>query len=918
MRPEGPALEFGLLGPLHVSVAGRPVPINSPKHRVLLATLALEAGRPVSFAYLIEAIWGEDRPNGPRQAVQLLVTRVRSTLSAITDEQPIVTQPDGYLLNVPPEQVDIGRFRVLVEQAGQAAGIEAESAALTAALALWRGEPLADIPSELLQREAAPRLREQWLRAVEARVDIDLRRARHADVVGELLELTARNPLRERLWAQLMTALQRSGRRADALAAYQTVRRHLADELGVDPGDELRALHAEILGEGGAARPPVPRQLPPDLPGFVGRSAMLAVLDALISDNAQDPVPIAVISGTAGVGKTALVAHWVRRVADRFPDGQLWINLRGYHPGQALSPEQALPRFLRALGIPGQRISPDPEAQAGLYRSTMDGRRMLVVLDNAGSADQVRPLLPGAPGCLVVVTSRDQMTGLVAFEGANPIALDLFSSDEAERLLAERLGGARLAREPAAVAAIVDTCAGLPLALAIVAARAAAHPDLPLHALAAELTAAGDRLEALTGGEPVLDIRAVFSWSYHTLSEPAARLFRLLGAHPAANLTEPAAASLAALPIRQARPLLAELHRASLLIEYAPGRFALHDLLRAYATELVRDDPERRAAAHRVLDHYLHTAHSGANAMYLQRDPITLDPPLPGVTVDPLADHQRALAWFAAEHAILLATVDHAAANGFDSHVWRLAWALVEYLARQGHWRNWVDTQQAALDAATARGDRLEQARAHRGLGRAHMRRGDVEAGDRHGRTALRLYRELADLAGQAHAHLLLTWVRERARDYRSALDHELAAADLYQRAGHRAGQAAAMNGVGWHRALLGEHEQALADCEQALALAQDVGDRYGEAATWDSLGYVHRHLGHRAEAATCYQRALDLYRDLGDRYNEADTLVSLGNAHEAAGDRAEAVAAWQRALVILDEFGHPDADDVRVKLKDE
>jgi NB-ARC domain/Bacterial transcriptional activator domain len=441
-----------------------------------------------------------------------------------------------------------------------------------------------------------------------------------------------------------MRALHVAGRSAEALERYAATRQLLAEELGTDPGPQLQRLHQSILrgdvltpSATTTRAPVVPAQLPFGVAGFTGRIDQLARLDTLLRELAHGPtaVVISAVSGTAGVGKTALAVHWAHRVADRFPDGQLYVNLRGFDAGgQVMDPAEAVRRFLDALGVPAERIPVDLDAQAALYRSLLAGRRMLVVLDNARTTAQVRPLLPGARTCLVLVTSRNQLSGLVAADGAHPIILDLLTLDEAWELLARRLGSDRTTAEPDAVAEIITACARLPLALAIVGARAATHPHLPLHTLAGELRDSGDRLGTLTTDDPTTDVRAVFSWSYHALTPDAARLFRLLGLHPGPDISIAATASLAALSLPQVRVLLAELAGANLLVERTPNRYSLHDLLRAYAGDLAHthdSDQQRHATTHRMLDHYLHTAHTAARQLYPARDPLPITPPQPDV-----------------------------------------------------------------------------------------------------------------------------------------------------------------------------------------------------------------------------------------------------------------------------------------------
>ncbi|HZM83037.1 MAG TPA: tetratricopeptide repeat protein [Candidatus Limnocylindrales bacterium] len=673
----------------------------------------------------------------------------------------------------------------------------------------------------------------------------------------------------------------------------------------------------------------VPRQLPAAVSLFAGRAGELARLTSLLRDQTDQmqvgaTVVISAIGGTAGVGKTALAVYWAHQVADEFPDGQLYVNLRGFDPGgQVMDAAEAVRRFLDALGVPPEQIPTDLDAQAALYRSELAGRRMLVVLDNARDSVQVHPLLPGAPTCLVLVTSRNRLSGLVAADGAQPITLDLLTGREARQLLTRRLGADRVTAEPDAIAEIITACAGLPLALAIVAARAANQPHLPLHTLASELHNSngncGGRLDALSTDDPATDVRAVFSWSYRALTPDAARLFRLLGLHPGPDTSAPAAASLATLPLPEARALLGELARANLLIEQVPGRYTFHDLLRAYATEQARrldPDQQRHTATHRLLDHYLHTAHTAARLLDPSRAPITLTPAQPGVIPEPLADFQQALDWFTAEHPVLLAAVDHAATTGLDTHTWQLAWTLNDFLYRRGHWHDWVATEQAAVAAAGRLGDPTAQADAHLRLARAHLRLGRIDDADTQLRHALDLHAQVGDLVGQALTHLNLGQVWDRRGRYAEALHHAQQALDLFRAAGHRQGQARALNNIGWCHALLGDHQQALTYCQQALPLLQELDDRIGQAQTWDSLGYAHHHLGHHTQAITSYQHAIDLFRDLGDRYNEATTLTHLGDTRHTAGNPEAARDAWHHALTILDQLDHPDAQAVRVKLR--
>jgi tetratricopeptide (TPR) repeat protein/transcriptional regulator with XRE-family HTH domain len=713
--------------------------------------------------------------------------------------------------------------------------------------------------------------------------------------------------------------------------------RLLAYAFGLDGADRARFCQA-AAGEAADQRAPVgtPAQLPAAVAGFTGRAGALKLLDETLpvdGDTAPAPVVITAIAGTAGVGKTALAVHWARRVADRFPDGQLYVNLRGFAPSESpVDPVTVVRGFLEALQVPDARIPAGPDAQVALYRSLLADRRILIVLDDARNAEQVRTLLPGAAGCVVVVTSRDQLSGL-AVEGAHLLTLDLLTTTEAHDLLARRLGDDRVAAEPEATQQITTRCARLPLALAIVAARAAAHPRFPLAAVADELRAAESGLDMFASGDRATDLRTVFSCSYRALRPDAARLFRLLGPQPGPDIAAPAVASLAAVPAVQVRPLLAELTDALLLTEDIPGRYACHDLLRAYAGELantVDTEAERTAARHRLLDHYLHTAHAAALLLWPSRRPVPLTAPQHRTTPQRLGDRQQAEAWFAAEHAVLLAAVTHAADHGFDAHAWQLAWALEDFFDRRGHWRDLASALRVGLAAAVRQGDRAGQAHTHRGLARAYLRqashddtrthlqdtRTHLQDACTHLRQALRWYGELGDRVGQADSTRNLALVLGQQGHHRQALAEAERALALYPAGSHPAGRAQALNGIGWLHSMLGDHRRALRYCQQALALQEEIDDRSGAADTWDSLGCAHHRLGHHDEAIACYQRALDLYRDLDFRYLQAKTLTRLGDTHHAAGHPDRATETWQRAKCILDDLDHPDADLLRAKLR--
>ena len=1023
------------------------MPVPAPKQRVILATLALRAGQVASYDELAEIVWDGAPPAGARVAIRNYVKRLRQILGLEAGRR-IVTRDPGYALEAEPGEVDALRFTALCSKGGEAIRHDNDAPPgsgpgawelLGEAIGLWRGNPLVDVPSNVLLTAEVPRLDALRMQAQEWRMDAGLARGLHAELVGELTQLAQDHPWRERFHAQLMLALYRCGRQAEALAAYQRTRRMLVDELGVEPGRELRDLQAGILdadpglgapgpalarflpappapepgesgrgtgagppgepgqaggrapatlpgqapageppgrpvaggavsGGGAAARtrttrvaadrgnppgpvgqgatakagpaaagagpsrpgragaapagqaPVVPRQLPAGVAHFAGRTAQLEELRAWRDEaaSAGGAAKVLVIGGTAGAGKTALAVHWAHHSAEEFPDGQLYVNLRGFDPsGTPVAPGDALRWFLGAFGVSEEQIPDSVDAQAALYRSVLAGKQVLVILDNARDAAQVRPLLPGSQTCLAVVTSRARLPGLAATEGARLVQLDVLTADEAHELLASRLGE-RARAEADAAQQLTEACSRLPLALSIVAARVAARPYLPLADLARELADAQGRLEALDAGDPVASIRAVFSWSCEQLSAPAARMFRLLGLHGGPDVTVAAAASLAGVNRGEAAAAVAELADAHLIAEHAPGRYAFHDLLRTYAAYLARttdSGADRREAVHRVLDHYLHTASAGSQVLNPVRPHITPESPQPGVVPERLGHASETLAWFEAERQVLIAAIAQASDGGFDAHAWQLPWAVWLFFDRAGYWHDQLTIQRTAVEAARRLGDRARQAHAYRDLGAAVGRLGQLAEARDYCRQALELHRQVGDRLGEARAHNEIAMLAEQQGRIAEALGHAQLALTLYRQEGHEPGLAKMLNGVGWMHAQLGDYEQALAFCEQALSMYRGRGDALNEAATWDSMGYALLHLGRLEEAIGCLRTAVGIIAGLRTGYYETVMLVHLGDAYHAAGDLGPARQSWREALVILEGLNHSDADQVRARL---
>lgn len=941
-------LELRLLGPVELRAGGRTVSLGSPQWCAVLAALAVDAGRPVSTSVMMDRVWGLDPPEKARRNLHPHIARIRRTLERSNmDAHPVsvVRRGDGYALEIDPNQVDLHRFQDLVNSAEESTqSEEQQSMLLREALALWRGQPLAGVPGQW-----AARMRQAWqhqrVDAMVALAAAELRLGNPSAVIGMLTDLVDEHPLVESLTVMLMRAHHAAGHSALALSHYTTIRRRLVEELGVDPGTELQQVHQAIL-RGDLDRPApaarqrephtavvrkddaatvsaaisltVPWQLPSPMRHFVGRTAELEGLTRLASEAAgsRGSAVVTAISGTGGIGKTALALQLAHIVASRFPDGQIYMNLRGFDPsGSPMAPAEAIRLLLDSLGVAKESVPLSLEAQVALYRTLVAGRRLLIVLDNARDSGQIHPLLPGTPGCMVVVTSRNELTGLIAAGGVHPITLDLLTDAEAAELLTRRLGTERIAGETQAVDALITGCARLPLALAIAASRAVLAPHFPLSGMAAELDQVHRRLDVLDTGDQATQLRSVFSWSYEQLSPPVARLFRLLGVHPGPDLTVPAATALIGSSISDTQGRLDELTKAHLLSEHKTGRYMMHDLLRAYAAELTHaqdNDIERLDALHRTLDYYLHTANLAATRLNSNRAPTGLASPHPAVTIEDIGTDEQAIAWFEAEYQVLLGAIRRANEAESHIHVGQLAWAMTDFFDRRALWRDWAAIQTLALEAAMRLDDPLGRAQAHRSLGRAHHRLEQHDDAIRHHHHARDAYGQIGDQVGEAHSHFNLARSFDHLKRYDEALNHSMRALDLYRAAGHKPGLASALNFVGAFSSRLGNHEQGLAYSQEALAMHQELGNRAGEARTLYSIGIIHHNRGEHEQAIVCLRKAFDLEHD---RFTGALSLWASGSAHQALGDVASALDAWQRALRVFTELGHPFAAQVQTRL---
>ena len=859
-------VEFGILGPLTASWAGREIPLGPEKHRTLLACLLLRAGQVVPVAELVDRVWRDDPPAGGRRVVQTYVTRLRKALGAAG---PLIrTVPPGYLLEVPEQAFDLARFRAHVERARTAGDLRAEVDELRAGLALWRGEPLADLAP---LRDEAPRLVEERMRALDRRIEIDLALGRHAELVGELSGLVREHPLRESLWAQLVLALHRSGRQADALRAYQEVRTLLREELGLDPGEALRRAHGAILRpDSGPGQEWTPvRQLPADTGTFVGREELVERISGLVTGTR--PV-VLVLSGTAGIGKTALAVRAGYRLADRFPDGQLYVNLRGHSGGIPMSSGDALVRMLRAVGVPPDRIPAELDEQSALFRSTVAGRKILVVLDNAVGPEQVRPLLPGSPSCPVIVTSRDNLRGLIAINGALRLPVDVLSATESVDLLAGIAGRTLIDAEPAAAQQLAELCGRLPLALRIAAANLADGPHRTIREYVEHL-AAGDRIGALEIDGDDRSVRVAFGQSYGTLKPDPARLFRLASLIPGADFDAYVAANLAGLSLGKAQTLLDSLASAN-LIQGGDGRYQFHDLMRAYAVALTReyDTPAERAAAHRrMLSFYCWATDSVAGRVYPEWLRLPVPPAPDGTPLPELDTIASSIGWLDAERGNLVAAVLEPDAD--PDLGCPLTAALLGYLLTQRHNRECLAAITKVLADAERTGDVRAQAALRFGLGQYRYAIADPEGGRDQMTRSAQLYRQCGDLRGAARS----------------------------------------TSKLGLVLMALGERAEAIRRFEETLAEQRAIGDRAGEGLTLMRMGFSYVEHGPLALAVDVLTNARELTEEFGFQiyamnlaYYRGRALISSGAPDRAIADFDEAIELSKRLRFFDGEaYGH-------------
>ena len=952
-------MRFRLLGPLEIRAGEDWLGIGAPKWRSVLAVLLINSGQIVPADVLINEVWGDAPPAKAGNLISIYVLRLRRLLGD-TDSTLLVTRAPGYLLRLAPDDTDAQAFEALVREGRRAyaAGDPERAAALLAeALALWHGSPLADVPATTLVETEAERLAELRLDAAELRIKAELACGSHAQVIPELRRLLADHALRENLWLLLMQALDGAGRHAEALEAYGQARSVLAEELGVDPGAELRQYYADLLAKdealsrdaadapgsisagmvaasspqpvpaaAGARVPrtvPAPAQLPADVADFTGREDEVKHLCDLLASGGMDADPgavrIALVAGSGGLGKTSLAVHAAHRVRGSFPDGQLYVDLLGATP-QPLPPADVLARFLRDLGVDGRDIPADGDERAARYRTVLAGRRMLILLDNARDAAQVRPLLPGSASCAVLITTRGRMPDLAS---TRLVDLNVLDDDEALTLFTRVVGDERAAAEPEATAELLLACAGLPLAIRICAARLATRSGWTIGAMARRLRDEHRRLDELRVGD--MAVRASFEVSFTSLpasDQPdgiaPADAFRMLGLWQGPSISSAAAAALFGTPEYLAEDALEILVDAHLLESTSLDRYKFHDLLRVYSSERAVADlsgPDRDAAIGRLLRWYMRTADAAAAAAsssYRYTMPLEVsDGDVPSLT---FADAEEALAWYDDERVNLLSATRQASASGRDDIAWRLPAPLFLVFNSRGNWADCIATHRIALQSARQAGNRQGEAWILNNLGNALGVSRDPE-GVGHLEQSLAIRHEIGDLRGEAQAANNLADAHQRLGRTDEALGLYRRALDLDRRAGDRYGESIALVNLGSALLDLDRAEEAIDYLLQARRSFAEVNFEDGVGYVLHTLGRSYLSLGRDADALDSLRAALATHRATGNRRRQAATLKFLGTAQSRAGLTAEARESWAQAAAIFDDLGDSDqAAEIRAE----
>lgn len=930
--------EFRVLGDVEVHIDGQLVDVGPARRRCVLAALLIDVNRTVHPDQLVDRVWGNRPPHRARGALSSYLTRLKQVLSPAQDVH-LGRRSGGYVLSAEAQEVDLHRFRQLLVQARDVDTDERTAALLEESLGLWEGRPFTglDTPWFNLVRDNLVAERQA---AEHDLTDVRLRLGQHGRLLAPLARRMEEQPLDERLAGQLMLALYFSGRQADALETYSRVRLRLAEELGVDPSPPLQAVYHQVLSAdfrpaSPPARTEVPRQLPSAPVEFTGRTKELAWLNESVDAGANAMV-ISALSGTGGIGKTALALHWAHRVAADLPDGQLHVNLRGHALVPPMEPAEALARFLRALGVPEKQIPIDADERAAAYRSLVAGRRMLVVLDDAASADQVRPLLPGTATCVVLITSRTDLRGLTALDGAKRIVLNALGPDEARALLGRAVGEARTRAEPAAVSRLVQLCGRLPLALRIAAGQLERYPRSPIADYVAQLDD-GDLLTRLSiPGDSRAAVRASFDLSYRKLTPESARLFRLLGLAPMPDLTSHAAAALSDIPLARATALLDQLSAVHLVESSAPDRFHLHDLLRLYATERAHQEDVAlgcTAAIRRLHAFYLRTVDAAARLIYPDQSSLLDDA---GPAPAPFAAKADALAWMDAERAGVVAVVRHAAERGELRTCWQLSHAAGAYFFVKMDLTDWWETIRVGLDAAERAGDvrgRIallssqalfsftvadydraldcgeqalqligrsggypDEATIIRMRGMLCWLVGRLDDAVGHFDRAARHYQRDGNPVGEAHARIGLAAVSDDRGNWDDALDHAGAALELGTRADSPVSVGLALHSTAGFLGRVGRFSEAIDLLPEILAVYRAANAVYHEPSWYQISATIYRDLGDLARARADAEKAVQLARAIEEKRTEAHSLNVLGTIAALTGQAGDALELHETA----------------------
>jgi DNA-binding SARP family transcriptional activator/tetratricopeptide (TPR) repeat protein len=919
-----------LLGPVElVAAGGQTIRLGAAKRRTVLAALALELNRVVSGDRLMSLVWDGSPPPRAKAALQGHVAQLRKVLGA---EVELITRPPGYLLAGDRASVDVFEFEDLVARA-RATSDEQAVELLTSALRLWRGPVLADVPGDQLREAVSARLEDVKLSAVQELAERLFRLDRAREAVPGLQRAHDEHPLRESLVAQLVLALHWTGRQAEALDLYHRTRSRLADELGVDPGPELREAYQAVLTGETAPRPSkeqsaeqqpagerplttsvsVPAQLPREHRGFVGRNVELSDLEDSLSE--QD-YAIGLLVGPAGVGKTALALHWAHQVASKFPDGQLFVNLRGFDETEPLDSGTALTGFLRALGVPDTQIAVELDERAAQYRSLLSDHRILVVLDNARSADQVRPLLPGSGQCLVLVTSRHRLDDLVVTEGAFSVPVDSLGAEGAVELLAGVIGRQRVEQEPEAVAQLVRLCDRLPLALRIAGARLASRRRWTIQSLVDELVDEQSRLSVLSLPEAGRGVHAALSLSYRQLPDGAARMFRMLGLHPGTDVDSYAAASLLDVNVVTARAHLRTLAYANLLHESTPDRYSRHDLVRLFTHQLAETESEedQSEAAARLLDYYLHVADTARTYLSDHVRPFSTPEHQPATFPD-LSSHAAALEWFTLEEDNLGMALELAVNGEQPRRTWQLALCLDAFHFRRGNRANRIAVCGVGLRAARAIGDEHIEST-------LLMRLGSTLAEIGRFREAIEQCTRATELArGERHLEVAalanLGYCLMAGGQLDPAQDRLTEALAIAREVGDAHSQANVLNNLA--NLLLDKEDprRALTCAEEALRLFEQTTPSKAHTATLHTVGAALQRLGALNDAVGFYRNGLVIAQSLGDRFQEALCHSAIGDVLAEIEGAEAAAPHWLAAQQSYTDLGLPDADGLRGKLAD-